>query len=600
MFAGMAALVTLLAVLAGVPLLMVAIGAVPHSVPSTHDVWIRISSRDDNGRVLFAVFALIVWVCWAAFLIATAREVAAAIASRGARPAREVRGLRFMSRPAANLVAAVAALFVAAPAALTAAAPHAAAHAPPAPHAGDGTPQPAVASAAGTRQPETADRRSALPRVEVLRYDTLWRIAARHLPGDPAQRYVDIKRLNSDLVGPDNRITPGTVLTLPTDAVNLPPNAIVYSETTVSVQPGESLWDIEERLTGDGANWTGAWEVNKHRIEPDGRRFTDPDLILPGWSLTIAVPREAKPLPASTPPTANETAPSKRTQPGSDDPSCPPASSTTPSPAPPPGRIPSAEPVSPPARHAHANDDEATRPAWVHDDNRYVGLTVGGGLLAATAFGALMAHRRRKFQRRRARHVVAPLPGELTELEQTLIAVGRPALTTATFLDLALRSLAAELARHPDAEVPDIVAASINQDRLELHLSQPAGLAPLDRIRADMLDAHARHRRARGCRGGGRAVPVPRQCRLRQRWHRVPARPRTRWRVAARGRSRALHRPGSLHGCRTEPQPLVGSPRCHSGGIRAGTRSGEPVSDRAHRRCPHSNRDACAHRGREP
>lgn len=49
----------------------------------------------------------------------------------------------------------------------------------------------------------------------------------------------------------------------------------------------DSLWRIAERHLGDGHRWTEIWELNKHRLQNDGRMFTEPDLIQPGWTLDV-------------------------------------------------------------------------------------------------------------------------------------------------------------------------------------------------------------------------------------------------------------------------------------------------------------------------
>lgn len=49
---------------------------------------------------------------------------------------------------------------------------------------------------------------------------------------------------------------------------------------TYTVEEGDTLWDISERFYGSGNEWRRIYEANRDRIE-------DPDVIQPGWELTI-------------------------------------------------------------------------------------------------------------------------------------------------------------------------------------------------------------------------------------------------------------------------------------------------------------------------
>jgi nucleoid-associated protein YgaU len=49
---------------------------------------------------------------------------------------------------------------------------------------------------------------------------------------------------------------------------------------TYTVRGGDSLWKISEEMYGDGNEWNRIYEANRDRIK-------DPDLIQPGWVLTI-------------------------------------------------------------------------------------------------------------------------------------------------------------------------------------------------------------------------------------------------------------------------------------------------------------------------
>lgn len=58
------------------------------------------------------------------------------------------------------------------------------------------------------------------------------------------------------------------------------PEARPAGARTYVVEKGDSLWAISERFYDDGNQWRRIYEANRDRIE-------DPDLIQPGWELTI-------------------------------------------------------------------------------------------------------------------------------------------------------------------------------------------------------------------------------------------------------------------------------------------------------------------------
>jgi DNA-binding SARP family transcriptional activator len=108
---------------------------------------------------------------------------------------------------------------------------------------------------------------------------------------------------------------------------------------------------------------------------------------------------------------------------------------------------------------------------------RYVGLFAGGGLLAACAAAAITAHRRRQFARRRPGRMIATPSSKLVPIEKAISVASRPAMARVEFLDLALRDLAARLASGGNA-LPDVVAAGLNDDHLELALAHPVASLP--------------------------------------------------------------------------------------------------------------------------
>ncbi|HET6166185.1 MAG TPA: hypothetical protein VFE07_05110 [Marmoricola sp.] len=60
--------------------------------------------------------------------------------------------------------------------------------------------------------------------------------------------------------------------------------------TTVKVPEGrhhDTLWGIAERTLGDPLRYKEIYDLNKDRLQPDGSRLTDADLIRPGWQMIL-------------------------------------------------------------------------------------------------------------------------------------------------------------------------------------------------------------------------------------------------------------------------------------------------------------------------
>lgn len=98
-------------------------------------------------------------------------------------------------------------------------------------------------------------------------------------------------------------VEPGWVLNLPTfDSTDplvpsAPPNTDENISTTGThiVEQGESLSSIARQELGDPTRWPEIMKFNEGRIFPDGRSLSDPNVILPGWSL--ALPASSSPIP---------------------------------------------------------------------------------------------------------------------------------------------------------------------------------------------------------------------------------------------------------------------------------------------------------------
>jgi nucleoid-associated protein YgaU len=488
---GIGALIVLVAVVVGVPMLMAKLNLVPRSIPSLHQVGTDLR-RKDNGQLVAVVLAAGVWICWALFTASLLPELTATVRKK---PAKTLPGLGAFQRPAGALVAAIAIAFTIAPliAGVATAAGANATPTPPTPSTPTSTstsvagPTTRAAPTAPTQAPvgdhkDTASARSAtassssLPKYEVQRRDTLWGISERYLH-DPL-RYIEIAPLNPGLVGPDNEITTGSVLTLPADATG--PGLIHAAEAgrpaqdvTVDVEPGDELYRIEQRLTGDGDNWVEGFAANQGRVEPGGEHFTNPDLIKPGWTLAIPVPASSpQPAPTHQPPT--HTDPPTHSHPQTDTPASPapthaPATPAAPTPA-------TTEPAATPSHRAEPAAGQ--EPAARSSESTMLAFAGGGLLLAGVSLTALVYYRRRQFQRRNPGRTIGGSPPDLIRMERAVLAAGTVGIANVTWLDEALRSLVQSIAVQPGGRLPDVIAVRITETELTLVLTGAAPEAP--------------------------------------------------------------------------------------------------------------------------
>ena len=166
--------------------------------------------------------------------------------------------------------------------------------------------------------------------------------------------------------------------------------------------PGDTLWGIAGEEYQNPTEWPRIWEADEGQTEDDGRVFTDPHWIYPGWELEVpGVGAAVETAPASTPPTPVPAPPSPTASPAAAPAVSAPTPAPTPSPSPPPTATsapavaPAVFPPSTAARSPHPEHPAVDAPVSLAE-----GGTVGV-LTAAAICGLLLAAQRYERWRRR-------------------------------------------------------------------------------------------------------------------------------------------------------------------------------------------------------
>jgi nucleoid-associated protein YgaU len=73
-------------------------------------------------------------------------------------------------------------------------------------------------------------------------------------------------------------------------AVHVAPQTVhaAAKPVVVQIKAGDTLWAIAGQRLGDPRRWTQIWHANRGRRMAGGERFTDPNLIRPGWVLRLS------------------------------------------------------------------------------------------------------------------------------------------------------------------------------------------------------------------------------------------------------------------------------------------------------------------------
>jgi hypothetical protein len=482
-FRGLAAACLLLATVVGLPVaLATTIGDPLHSWPS-------LTAGQLSDADLMAILGAAFWLAWLSFVIPATLEIALTVGARIThRPARHIQLPLLASQQnlARHLIAAVL-LLLPAQSATGAAAPARGAVAATIQTTQTAwttpTTTPSEHHTIGDRSHAHDNERTyVIPDIGGMR--SYWALAEHYL-GDGA-RWREIWHLNEGRTHTD-----GTVMDTPRQlhagwTIRIPPADDTAATTghhqhrqgadaQVTVREGETLSGIAAQHGID--DWQQLWEANDGREEPDGHRLTEPDLIYPGWTLTVPTssPRpDRSPGPANAasprPPTVHKHrhgqthTPDSGTRAARNGQSAP--TPTTPEATDPPTRH---VPVAPSASSSSADDRAPQQDGQHHHTgHRFPTVPLEIGLGAAAAIAALDRARRIAERRRRPGHRPLPPPPPLRQVEADLRHAARlthPAVA------------AVELATALTATAPtsvDIRSVTARDDgAVDLHLDRP-------------------------------------------------------------------------------------------------------------------------------
>ncbi|MET9324842.1 LysM peptidoglycan-binding domain-containing protein [Streptomyces sp. NPDC003038] len=474
-------LAVLAALIAGIPLLLLAVGYQPTDFVGGWDLL----TQQDDGRLFFTVLTTIGWIGWALFTLSALVEIVALF--RG-RKAKRIKGLGGMQSFAGLLIGGLVLL-----------APTAASAATTGPAVAATAVQTAGTSSAATAQTAAAAEQDAWPTHTVTGDSELpWDLAEQYLGSGP--RWKDIAALNPsipELTAGDQFLPKGVVIRLPADANITKPAAPASAPSQAApetagpaqqpaqaaptdaklaadqaehvVKPDENLWGIADEH-GDPEDWPKIFEANKGKALPGGGTFDNPDLIVPGQKLTLPTATAPAPAPApdSRPAPDTNTPPTPDTAKESPTPAAPAPAPSTPATPAPAASTPSAAPTTSPApAQAGQKADTAQQLQDTDEALAPAAVWMGAGALAAALIGTL-ATRRILQQRRRRPGRRIPMPtGSAAATEQGLRAVQHP--TGFDLLDAALRTLALNLAA-AKRDLPVVTAVILHEQKVELHL----------------------------------------------------------------------------------------------------------------------------------
>ncbi|WP_331759919.1 LysM peptidoglycan-binding domain-containing protein [Streptomyces anulatus] len=521
-------LALLLALIAGTPYLLLAVGHQPTELTGGLDLLME----QDDGTLFLVVLTCLGWAGWALFTFSALVELVAVLRRRSAP---RIKGLGGIQSLASFLIGGIVLLAPTAASAATST-PAVAVSTVHVAQAGPASPAGAVAAAPADKSDwpqHTVGSVSELP----------WDLAEEYL-GD-GKRWKDIAALNPDipqLAAGDQFLPKGAVVKLPADArptapatdpvtmtgstaevaaddgTSRPAADSTRADATDSPEPsqpgtdeapdsprqytveaGDNLSAIAQEQLGDGDRWTDLYEENRGGEQPNGRTFTDPDLIYPGQELTLphtgsagtapdAAPETSTPprdRPTTPAPEADNEVPEATEQDRQAQDSEPDRAAAVPEPsrtAEPASPAPAPSTAAPSAGSAasQAPTTSSTAPAAASpagdDGQEPAGARIGviglaaTGVLAAGILSTVATRRILQQRRRRPGRRIAMPQGQTARTETALRSAD--AGVELALLGAALRTAALRLAEE-DRPLPDLAAVQLGAEGIRLHLAEP-------------------------------------------------------------------------------------------------------------------------------
>jgi DNA-binding SARP family transcriptional activator len=285
------------------------------------------------------------------------------------------------------------------------------------------------------------------------------------------------------------QMRPATTIAVPVEMptaslvrVDTPAHESVTPRTATLTKPYtviryDTLWGIADEHLGNPLRWREIFELNRGKHQPDGRALEDPQLIVPGWELTLpsdatGLAQEAvshTPVVAPSQPTITHHTPQQHT--GSAPEVHTPKTLSNPT------HASTTAPTSSTAPEATFVPSATGHERIQHNSERGVdpALLIGGGLAAASLVALLDRLRRAQRRRRRAgRPFAAPRP-EVERVERQLRRAAD--VDEAELLDLALRAFATG-ATQTGIAPPAILAVRVSAGQVEILSDRPPERLP--------------------------------------------------------------------------------------------------------------------------
>lgn len=443
LLAGLGSLIALLVIIIGVPAVLLTVAGNPF--PTGGQLQSIVSLTPDYGNVILLskLLPLIGWVAWALFAIPMVIEILASLGGRTTK--KRSWAFKGQQQLAATMIAAVLVMFAGFGGVMGAAQPASAAPAPAT----------TTTTSQSAQQAPTAATDSA----------------------------------------------PAPVAEAPAPEAPAPAATIDVTHTVVD---GDTLWDLAKQYYGDGTRDIDIYKASAATVQPDGSHLTDPDVIRPGWTLTVpgvAAPAAPAPTPAPAPaPAPSDSAAghvgADAASPQADTPTdqaggaggsgAVGGGAAVQTPAPESTSTPSATPSTSATSTAGAEQGGATVDEADDDIDLSIPLSTAGGIAGLLAAGLLAALGRRRLQQRRKRQsgtrIAMPEP-EAANLELELRMIENP--LGLEDIDNALRGLQI-WAEDTGAVLPELFALRLEEQEIALYLSEPADLpAPFVQASAD-------------------------------------------------------------------------------------------------------------------